>query len=338
MDEYSRCVVVGGGSWGTALAALLAHKGVPTTLWARESEVVSSINEDHENEPFLPGIALPDRLSATTDLDGALAGAEIVVNAVPTQYIRSVFGDKADLLGSTEFIVSVSKGVELGTLLTPSEVFAQVLPGSVSGGLVVLSGPSFAREVAQYMPTAVSIASRVADNAHRARDLFSTDFFRAYSTDDVVGVELGGALKNVIAIAAGIADGLGSGYNTLAALMTRGLAEITRLGVAKGGHPLTFAGLSGMGDLVLTCTGQLSRNRSVGQAIGRGKKLSEVLGEMNMVAEGVKTCESARDLAGRLGVEVPITEQVYQVLYHDKNPALAVRQLMTRDLRDERET
>ena len=337
MTEQPRTLVAGGGSWGTALAALLSRQGVPTVLWAREEEVVDGINEHEENPLFLAGVPLPASLRATSDLDRALAGADVVINAIPTQFIRSVFASRAGLLTGASLLISVSKGVEVGTLLTPSEVFEDIAPCPVTEGLVALSGPSFANEVARGTPTAVVVASRVPDNARRARDLVSSETFRAYSSDDLIGVEMGGALKNVMAIAAGIADGLGTGHNTRAAVITRGLAELARLGVAKGGHPLTFAGLSGIGDLVLTCTGDLSRNRRVGFEIGRGRTLEEITAETNTVAEGVKTTLAARDLAQRLGVEMPITEQVYLTLYEDKDPRQVMMDLMTRQLRDERE-
>jgi glycerol-3-phosphate dehydrogenase (NAD(P)+) len=266
-----------------------------------------------------------------------MRSASVVVNAVPTQFIRGVFAGREAALGRCELLVSVSKGIEVETLLTPSEVFAEILPGPLTSEMVALSGPSFAREVAAEHPTAVVAASRNAGHAHRVAELFSNEVFRVYTSDDIIGVELGGALKNVIAIAAGIADGLRFGNNTAAALISRGLAEISRLGVAKGGNPLTFAGLSGMGDLVLTCTGELSRNRSVGQAIGRGRTLQQVLDDMQMVAEGVKTTLGARALAARLGVEMPITEQVYLTLYEGKDPRRVVLELMGRTLRPERE-
>jgi glycerol-3-phosphate dehydrogenase (NAD(P)+) len=311
---------------------------VPTVLWARESEVVDGINEHDENPLFLAGIPLPSSLTATVDLDDGLAEADVVVNAVPTQFIRSVFEARAELLTATSLLVSVSKGVEVGTQLTPSEVFEDVAPSPVARGMVALSGPSFAEEVARGTPTAVVAASRVPENARRVRDLFSSETFRAYSSDDLTGVEMGGALKNVIAIAAGIADGLGTGLNTRAAVITRGLAELARLGVAKGGHPLTFAGLSGIGDLILTCTGDLSRNRRVGLKIGKGRTLEAITAETNTVAEGVKTTLAARALAHRLAVEMPITEQVYLTLYEGKDPRQVMKDLMARQLRDERES
>ncbi len=338
MAELARTAVIGGGSWGTALAGLLAGKGVPTTIWAREAEVVDGITAGRENATFLPGVRLPESLRATGDLAAALTGSHVVVNAVPTQFIRASYAPFVDVFRDDHVLVTVSKGIEVSTLMTPSEIFADVVGGAVAPGITALSGPSFAREVAAEHPTAVVAASRAATHAHTVRELFSTPAFRVYSSDDVLSVELGGALKNVVAIAAGIVEGLRYGSNTMAALITRGLAEITRLGVARGGNPLTFAGLSGMGDLVLTCTGSLSRNRTVGIALGRGKALDEILGEMNMVAEGVKTTLAARTLAQRLGVDMPITEQVYQVLYEGKDPRRVPCELMTRELRDERET
>lgn len=337
MGVHPHTVVVGGGSWGTALAALLARKGVPALLWAREPEVVDGVNQRGENPVFLPGVPLPGTLQATGDLDAALGGAEVVVNAVPTQFIRGVFETRAAALAGASLLISVSKGVEVSTLETPSEILTDVAPCATTEEMVGLSGPSFADEVARGVPTAVVVAGNNPDNARRARDLLSDETFRAYSSDDLVGVEMGGALKNVIAIAAGIADGLGAGHNTRAAVITRGLAEMARLGVAKGGHPLTFAGLSGIGDLVLTCTGDLSRNRRVGLEIGRGRTLDQILAGTKTVAEGVKTTLAARDLAAKLGVEIPITQQVYLTLYEGKDPREAVGDLMRRQLRDERE-
>lgn len=335
MTDHVAAAVVGGGAWGTALARLLASQGVPTMLWALEPEVVEAISERRENSIFLPGVQLPDALAVTGDLDVAFAMADVVISAVPTQYVRSVFAGHATVLREARAVVSVSKGIEVDTLSTPTEILAEVTPDSLAA--VALSGPSFAKEVAADHPTAVVAASRSAENARLVRDLFSTSAFRVYSSEDVISVELGGALKNVIAIAAGISAGLGFGRNTVAALITRGLAEITRLGVARGGDPLTFAGLAGIGDLVLTCTGDLSRNRTVGLEIGKGRKLSDIVTEMETVAEGVKTTLAARALAADLGVEMPITEQVYLTLYEDKDPHRAVLELMGRDLRDERD-
>lgn len=337
MDAQPQNLVVGAGSWGTAVANLLADKGVPTSIWARETEVVSAISTKRENPLFLPGVRLSELLVARGDLDHALHEADTVVNAVPTQFIRETYGTLAERFRDDQLLVSLSKGIEVGTLLTPSEIFAEVVGGPVADEMTTLSGPSFAREVAARHPTIVVAASRSTSHARAVRDLFSTPEFRVYSSDDVISVELGGALKNVVAIAAGMAEGLRYGHNTTAGLITRGLAEITRLGVARGGNPLTFAGLSGMGDLVLTCTGALSRNRTVGEQLGRGKSLEQILDEMNMVAEGVKTTLAAHTLAEQLGIEMPITEQVYLVLYEGKDPAAVAVELMTRELKDERE-
>ena len=329
--------VVGAGAWGTALAKLLAAKGVPTLLWAREPEVVRAIALGRENTTFLPGVRLPEALRVTGDLDTALRSATVIVNAVPTQFIRSVYATTADATGDAETIVTVAKGIEVETLELPAGILREVLPGRLTDEIVALSGPSFAREVASGHPTAVVAASAHRGQARRVQHMFSGERFRVYSSDDLVGVEVGGALKNVIAIAAGICDGLRFGHNTITALITRGLAEIARLGLALGGEPLTFAGLSGMGDLVLTCTGGLSRNRYVGQEIGKGKTLGEVLADMDQVAEGVKTTVAARQLARREGVEMPITEQVYLTLHEDKDPLQVVHELMTRELKDERQ-
>jgi glycerol-3-phosphate dehydrogenase (NAD(P)+) len=330
-------LVVGAGSWGTALASLLADKGVPTTIWAREPEVVAGINTERENPIFLPGVALAAALEATGDLEGALARADLIVNAVPTQFIRGTYGPVRPHLDPSSRFVTVSKGIEVDTLQTPNEIFDEVLGGDIGERIVALSGPSFAREVAAEHPTAVVAASRDLRNAHAVQGLFATETFRVYASDDIVGVELGGALKNVVAIAAGIVEGLRYGHNTMAALITRGIAEITRLGVARGGNPLTFAGLSGMGDLVLTCTGGLSRNRSVGVELGRGRSIEAILADMEMVAEGVKTTLAVKQLADSVGVEMPIAEQVYQVIYEGKDPRRVPRELMVRALKDERE-
>ena len=330
-------LVVGGGSWGTALANLLAGKGVRTTIWAREDSVVAAINTQRENTTFLPGIPLAEALHATGDLGGAFETASVVVNAVPTQFIRSTYAPVSELIDADRLFVTVSKGIEVDTLQTPNEIFGEVISPTLGARIVALSGPSFAREVGAGHPTAVVAASRDLDRAHRTQELFATESFRVYATDDIVGVELGGALKNVVAIAAGIVEGLRYGHNTMAALITRGIAEITRLGVALGGNPMTFAGLSGMGDLVLTCTGGLSRNRSVGVELGRGRTIDAILADMEMVAEGVKTTQAVKRLAESVGVEMPIAEQVYAVLYEGKDARLVPRELMVRQLKDERE-
>ena len=334
--DVMRVAVIGGGSWGTALARLLARQGVRTTIWAMEREVVESINAGRENSLFLPGIELPESLHATNDLDEAATDAAVIVSAVPTQHIRAVFEGNQHLFDGADVVVSVSKGIEVETLHTPAQILREVAPPRLADRIVALSGPSFAREVGLDHPAAVLAAGSSIEPARDVRDLFNSSSFRVYSSDDIVSAELGGALKNVIAIAAGMSYGLGFAQNSMAALITRGLAEIMRAGAAMGGDPATFAGLSGMGDLVLTCSGDLSRNRRVGLEVGRGRSLAEVLDEMSMVAEGVKTTLAARRLAEQLGVSMPIVEEVYLTLYEDKDPRDALAHLMGRAPRDER--
>lgn len=328
--------VIGAGSWGTTLANLLAKKGVDVTLWAHEPELVEEMRASRVNPLFLPGIELSVNLAFTNSLEEAAAGRDVLVLVSPSQVMRGVLSRLAPLLVPGVTLVNASKGIELDTLMTMDQVCAAVLPPEIASRFCVLSGPSFAREVAQEMPTAVVAASADPEAALLVQRLFTAPYFRVYTNSDVVGVEIGGALKNVIALAAGISDGLGLGHNTRAALITRGLAEMNRLGRAMGADPTTFAGLAGMGDLVLTCTGDLSRNRTVGMKLGQGMRLEEILGEMRMVAEGVKTAESAWRLAAEVGVDMPITEKVYQVLYEDKPARQAVLELMTRDPKAER--
>jgi glycerol-3-phosphate dehydrogenase (NAD(P)+) len=332
------CVaVLGAGSWGTALAKMAADSGKEVRLWARRDEQAAAIEGQRENRTYLPGASLPATLRATSDLESALRGADLVLCVVPSHGVRALLEENAARFPSGAPIVAAIKGIENDSLRTVSEIFEEHLPRAQHASLAYLGGPSFAREVAQGTPTAVNVAGHEEDTTRRAQELLSTDRFRVYTTDDVIGVELAGALKNVIAIAAGIADGLGFGHNTRAALITRGLAEMSRLAVARGANPLTLAGLAGMGDLVLTCCGDLSRNRTVGLELGRGKKLAEVLAGMKMVAEGVRTSKSAHELALREGVEMPIVTQVYRVLYEDEPPKDAVLSLMTRPLKAERD-
>jgi glycerol-3-phosphate dehydrogenase (NAD(P)+) len=327
--------VVGAGSWGTALAALLAKKGHRVSIWAREPEVVAGIQEARENRIFLPGVRLPDGLQASTEIREVVAEKEMVLSVVPSQFVSSVFGRVAEAIHPDVQVVSASKGIEVSTGRRMDEVLSGFLtPGQVHR-LTFLSGPSFASEVANEQPTAVVVASRSSGAAEAAQAAFQTDYFRVYTNPDVLGVELGGALKNVIALAAGAVAGLGFGHNTLAALVTRGLAEITRLGVAMGADPATFSGLAGMGDLVLTCTGALSRNRTVGYRLGRGESLQEILGEMRGVAEGVKTVQAVRELARTVQVEMPISEEVHALLWEGRTPAEAVRNLMLRQPKPE---
>lgn len=328
--------VVGAGSWGTALAMLLAHKGFSVTLWVYEADLAERIQATHCNDLYLPGITLPKNLGVTSDLAAAVFDRDVVVLVPPSQVMRKVAMQAAPHLKEGALIISASKGIENDTLLPMSDLLLQALPAPHHNRLAFLSGPSFAREVARGMPTAVVAASLNSEAAREAQQVFSNEVFRVYTTDDVIGVELGGAVKNVIALAAGVVDGLGFGYNTRAALITRGLAEMTRMGLALGARPETFAGLAGMGDLVLTCTGDLSRNRSVGIELGKGRKIAAILDGMHAVAEGVRTTLSTWELASRLQVSMPITEQVYQILYEDKDPGLAVTELMLRELKDER--
>lgn len=333
-SEGPRVAVVGAGSWGTALAAHLAARGTPTELWAREPEVVEGIATRHRNPLFLADVDLPPALGASADLVAVVERADVVVTAVPVQHLRATLTGVPDIRDATT-VVTVSKGIEAGTLATPHRILAEI--GVEPERIVALSGPSFAREVIANLPSAMVAAGSDADRTKLVQELFATDRFRVYASDDIVGVEIGGALKNVMALAAGVSDGLELGDNARAAIITRGLAEITRVGVAMGSHPATFSGLSGVGDLVLTCAGGLSRNRSVGLAIGRGRTLSEIRAEMTEVAEGVPTCRSARELAARVGVEMPITEQMYQLLFEGKPPLQAMQDLLGRDLRRERE-
>jgi glycerol-3-phosphate dehydrogenase (NAD(P)+) len=327
--------VIGAGSWGTALANLLAGKGIPTRVWSFEAGVAEQIRREHVNRTYLDGIPLHPSLRATTDLAEALAGATMVVSVSPSHVVRRVMGEAAGHLEPGAVVVSASKGIETDSLLTMDGVLAEVLPAEAARTACFLSGPSFAREVGLGYPTAVTIASGDAASAVRAQELFQTPVFRVYTSDDVPGVELGGAVKNVIAIAAGTVEGMGFGHNTQAALITRGLAEIMRLGAAMGADPATLAGLAGIGDLILTCTGGLSRNRTVGVELGRGRSLEEILAGMVMVAEGVRTARSTHDLARREGVEMPIVDAVYGMLYEGLDPRAAVEQLMLRSPKPE---
>jgi glycerol-3-phosphate dehydrogenase (NAD(P)+) len=327
--------VIGAGSWGTALAHRAAANGHETVLWVYEPELLSSLRSTGVNHLFLPDIQLQPGLQYTGDLAEAAADADLVVLVTPTQVTRSVLEQLAPALQSQSPLVSASKGIELGTLCTVSQMCGQVLGEAILQRFVALSGPTFAREVALGLPSLIVAGSASQAAACQVQTAFSSPEFRVYTSEYTIGVELGGAVKNVIAIAAGIADGLGFGHNTRAALITRGLAEIRRLGRVMGAQDTTFAGLAGMGDLVLTCTGDLSRNRTVGVKLGQGQSLTEIMAEMRMVAEGVKSAESVYALARRLGVEMPITHKVYDILYGDKPARQAVLELMSRDLKAE---
>lgn len=321
--------VIGAGSWGTALAQLLAEKGYTVTLWAFEPQVAQAINEERENPFYLPGVRLSSGIKATLELEEALEGTGVLVNVVPTQHIRSVWQRIADRV-SDVLLVSASKGLEVATTKTVDGIFVDLLGTDVRRRWACLSGPSFALEVARGLPTAVTVAAWNSEVAQKIAQVFMTPRFRVYTHDDVAGVELGGALKNVIAIAVGICEGMGLGHNAQAALITRGLAEMSRLGVAMEARPLTFLGLSGMGDLVLTCTGDLSRNKTVGFRIGKGEKPQEIMKGMSMVAEGVPTAQAVVSLAEKLGVEMPISREVYRVLYKGRDPGEALEELMER--------
>ncbi len=328
----TRCSVIGAGAWGTALGNLLASNGHDVMIWALEPEVVDSINSRHINERFLAGHPLDSRLKATGDLAAAVSQREFIVAAAPSHALRAVLTAAAPAIETGARIVVATKGIESETLALMTEVAGQVLPRNP---IVAISGPSFAAEVASRQPTAVVVASSDEAIAREAQTLFSCDYFRAYSHTDICGVEMGGSLKNVMAVATGIAEGLGLGFNARAALITRGLAEMTRLGVARGAKASTFAGLAGLGDLVLTCTGSLSRNRSLGMEIGQGRPLEEALKTRDTVAEGVVTTRSARALAQREGVEMPIVETVYRVLFESQPPRDAIGELMSRELKSE---
>lgn len=324
--------MIGAGAWGTALADLLARNGADVMLWAYEPDVAASVVETRENSRFLRGMALHPALNATSDLAVAVNGAEVVLLVSPSHVLRSVARELAKSIDGDANVVVATKGIERGTLAIMTDVAASEISGNP---VVALSGPSFAVEVASRQPTAVVAASRSEQASTEVQILLSNDHFRVYTASDVIGVELGGALKNVIALATGIAEGLGLGHNSRAALITRGLAEVTRLGVALGASSRTFAGLAGVGDLVLTCTGALSRNRTVGLELGRGKSLAAVLAERETVAEGVITAESAHALARREGVSMPIISMMHRVLFEGHPPRLAIGELMTRDLRAE---
>lgn len=324
------------GSWGTALAGVLADNGHRVLLWTRHADQAEEINRTGTNARYLPGCRLPERIRATASMAEALSDAEAVVLAAPSSAMREVAAKAAAHIRSDALLLHATKGFEAGSLKRMTEVIGEELP-DFRRRIVVLSGPSHAEEVVRRSPTTVVVASESAAAAEAAQDLLINSYFRVYTNPDVIGVEVGGALKNIIALGAGLSDGLGFGDNAKAALLTRGLAEIARLGTAMGGHPLTFAGLAGVGDLVVTCTSQHSRNWRAGYLLGQGRTLDEVLRETGMVVEGVRTTQAAYALASRYGVEMPITAQLYEVLFHHKSPKLAVESLMGRDRTHEME-
>ncbi len=331
---HKNIAVIGAGSWGTTLAILLGQKAYDVTLWVFEPKQLATMEKSRENTQFLPGAKLPDSLQLTGSLATAASKADILVLAPPSHAMRAICEEIKPNVQPEQVVVNVSKGIENDSLKRMSEIIAEILP-IPEEQIATLYGPSHAEEVSHRIATAVVAASPELKTARLVRDLFSTDYFRVYSSTDIIGVECGGSLKNVVAIAAGICDGAGFGDNTKAALLTRGLVEISRLGMAMGAQQETFAGLSGIGDLIVTCMSKHSRNRYVGEEIGKGRTLSEVLDEMVMVAEGVKTTRSVHQLSQKLGVELPISEQVYQVLFHNKSPHDAVEELMGRDPKEE---
>lgn len=327
--------VIGAGSWGTSLALLLASKDYNIKLWDFSSEHLDQLEKDRENKKYIPGIAFPDCISITYSLEDAVSGVDLVLMVVPSFGYRSVFEKLVPYLTANTPVVSAVKGIENDRLCTMHMVMEEVLGDNHNVELGVISGPSFAKEVAEKIPTAVTVGFSNIDTATKVQGFFSTDYFRVYRSTDVDGLEISGAYKNVIAIGAGISDGLGYGLNTRAALITRGLTEIQRLGMAMGAEAATFAGLSGLGDLLLTCTGDLSRNRNVGLQLGKGHNIEKIENEMFMVAEGVKTTQSIFDLARKLDVETPILDEVYNIIYQGKDPDTAVKDLLQRDLKSE---
>jgi glycerol-3-phosphate dehydrogenase (NAD(P)+) len=331
-----RCAILGAGSWGTALGIQLARNGHAVALWDRDAERAALLDSARENARYLPGIRLPEGLRATGDAASALEGAELVVIAVPSQAVRALMEEMGPRLAAGTLVCCASKGIEVQTLQAMDQVLHEVLPEALHPGIVALGGPSFAKEVALGLPTAVVVAGAEESAAQRVAAAFHGGFFRVYTSDDLAGVEVGAALKNVLAIACGISDGAGLGTNARAALITRGLNEMTRLAVARGANPLTMMGLAGLGDLVLTCTGDLSRNRRVGLGLGQGKTLPAILEELGQVAEGVVTARSGWRLAQQLGVETPIIEQVYRMLYENKPLQEVLRDISGRERRAER--
>lgn len=327
--------VLGGGSWGTALAQVLAQKGFALDLWVYEEAVRSQIETERENKAFLPGVSLSENIRPSNEVGEVVDGKNMIVVVVPSHHVRHVAEQISPYLSDDAILVSASKGIENGTYSTMTGVLHDVLPQIPKGNLAVLSGPSFAKEVARQLPTVVTAASTDLNVAEKVQYVFATPYFRVYRNDDPLGVQLGGSVKNVIAIAAGIIDGLGLGLNTRAALITRGQTEIRRLGVRMGANPRTFTGLAGIGDLILTCTGDLSRNHTVGKKIGLGEKIGDILSGMTMVAEGVKTSKSVYNLSRKLEVVMPICDEIYHVVYGGVSPKDALFRLMTRDLKQE---
>ena len=335
-DKNAKVTIMGCGSWGTALAIVLAQKGIPVTMWCRRANQADEMNTLHTNEKYLPGIVLPELISVNTNLAEALADAKYVVLAVPSQTLRENLEHAKPYLANDAILINTAKGLEVGTNMRLSQVAEEVIPGSLSR-FVAFYGPSHAEEVGRGLPAAIVSTSVDKHTAEQVQDLFMSPALRVYTNDDLIGAEIGGAIKNIIAIATGIAVGLGLGDNAQAALFTRGMAEITRFGTALGADPLTFSGLTGIGDLVVTCTSRHSRNHRCGLALGEGKSLDQILNEMGMVVEGVKTTKATAELAKELGISMPITEVMYRVLFENLPVKDAVNELMTRNKKSEQE-
>jgi glycerol-3-phosphate dehydrogenase (NAD(P)+) len=327
--------IIGAGSWGTALAMVLAPRFPHIRLWVYESDLAARMQTSRENDVYLPGFQLPGHIQVVNDLAGAVENAELVLSVMPSHLVRRIYQQMLPHLTESMLFVSATKGLENGSLLRASEVIREVLSPGMAARIAVISGPTFAKEVARFEPTALVVASSDRAVADGVQAAFSGPTFRLYSSSDTIGVEIGGAIKNVVAIGAGVLHGMGLGHNPMAALITRGLAEMTRLAVAMGGQPLTLAGLAGLGDLVLTCNGELSRNRTLGVELAHGRKLDEIVNSMKMVAEGVKTTNAAVDLAKRYSVEMPISEQMHRVLNSGLSPREAIQRLMERSLKGE---
>ena len=330
-----RLAIIGGGSWGTALAIVLSPRFSDVRLWVYEEDLAARMDTSRENDVYLTGAQIPTHVKITSDLAIALDGAEIVLSVMPSHLARALYTRMLPFLNDSMVFVSATKGLENGTLLRISEVIREVLQSAFDPRVAVISGPTFAREVACFEPTALVVAAREEASASVIQSAFSGPTFRLYTSTDPIGVEIGGSIKNVVAIGSGVLNGMGLGHNATAALITRGLAEMNRLAVAMGGRPQTLAGLAGLGDLVLTCTGDLSRNRSVGAALAHGRKLDDIVSSMKMVAEGIKTTNAAVDLAKRYQVEMPISEQMYQMLHFGLAPRDAIQRLMERSLKGE---
>ncbi|MCX8010283.1 MAG: NAD(P)H-dependent glycerol-3-phosphate dehydrogenase [Ignavibacteria bacterium] len=330
-----KCSVIGAGGWGTTIAILLNSNGHQVTLWEVKKDYAEQLKSSRVNKIYLPGIQIPEEIQITSNIEEAVTKKHIIALAIPTQYLRNILTKIPFGLIKNSIIVNLAKGIEIDTLMRVSEIVQEVYPSIDKNHLSTLSGPSHSEEVSRKIPTAVVVASNSIQTAKFVQAEFMNPYFRVYCSDDLIGVELGGSLKNIIAIGAGICDGAGFGDNTKAAIMTRGIAEITRLGVAMGARRETFSGLSGIGDVIVTCMSKHSRNRYVGEQIGKGKRIKEILAEMEMVAEGVTTARSVYQLSTKLNVEVPICNEIYKILYEDKDPVIATNDLMTRDAKGE---